>query len=96
MKLEQNQSEEEYSFYTEDSYELLERNPDITMQSYKRPHYIPELNLLNLPDYISSSDEEEEDEGEDHQSDIEAADTKLKQSGVENNNSKDAVNDDML
>ena len=31
------EEEEEFSFYTEDSYELLNKNPDIRMQSYQRP-----------------------------------------------------------
>ena len=31
------EEEEEFSFYTEDSYELLNKNPDIKMQSYQRP-----------------------------------------------------------
>ena len=53
------ESDDEFSFYSDDSYEYLQRNPDITMQRYSRPSNVPELNLLGLPDYESSSEEEE-------------------------------------
>lgn len=56
------ESDNEYSFYSEDSYEYLAKNPDISMQRYRRPKIVPALNLNNLPDYESSSDEEEEQE----------------------------------
>ena len=58
------EEEEEFSFYTEDSYELLNKNPDIRMQSYQRPKIVPALNLQGLPDYVSSSEEEEYEEGD--------------------------------
>ena len=56
------ESDDEYSFYSEDSYEYLPRNPDITMLRYCRPSYVPALNLGELPDYESTSDEEEAEE----------------------------------
>ena len=55
-----------YSFYTEDSYELLQANPDISMQRFRRPDHVPKLCLDDLPDYVSSSDEDL-GEGEDPQ-----------------------------
>lgn len=58
------EEEEEYSFYTEDSYELLKKNPDIRMQSHQRPKIVPALNLQGLPEYVSSSEEEEYEEGD--------------------------------
>ena len=34
------------------------------MSKYRRPKNIPRLNLENLPDYVSSSEEEADDEAE--------------------------------
>jgi hypothetical protein len=44
-----------YSFHSEDSYDLLVVGPNITR---KRPSIVPPLNLYGLPEYESSSDEE--------------------------------------
>ena len=47
-----------FSFYSDDSYEPLDIGPDPAAIK-KRPKFVPSLNLHNLPDYESSSDEEE-------------------------------------
>jgi len=46
-----------YSFRTEDSFELLCTGPNITK---KRPSIVPPLNLYGLPEYESSSDEDDQ------------------------------------
>jgi len=48
-----------FSFYTDDSYELIINGPDPAVTK-KRPKFVPSLNLNNLPEYESSSDEEGE------------------------------------
>lgn len=49
--------EEQPSFHSEDSYDLLVIGPALTG---KRPSFVPPLNLSGLPGYESSSDEEDE------------------------------------
>ncbi len=56
-------SDNEYSFYSEDSYELIE--PKLNLQSASTRldnirSIIPPLDLSALPDYVSSEDEEDE------------------------------------
>lgn len=53
-----NQSSILFSFYSDDSYELIDDGPD-PAKIKKRPNFIPSLNLNNLPEYESSSDEED-------------------------------------
>lgn len=50
------------SFFTEDSYEELQINPDILMRKQKRPFYVPKLSLQELPDYVTTSEGEDGDE----------------------------------
>ena len=45
------------SFYSDDSYEPINDGPDLAKLK-QRPHIVPPLDLLNMPDYESSSDEE--------------------------------------
>jgi hypothetical protein len=52
-----NQSSMIFSFYSDDSYEPISNAPDPLKN---RPKAIPTLNLLNIPSYESSSDEEED------------------------------------
>jgi hypothetical protein len=54
-----NQSSLMFSFYSDDSYEPLDIGPDpcITV-------IVPALNLNNMPEYESSSDEEDQQEQE--------------------------------
>ena len=47
--------EDNYSFHSDDSYQILVTGPNITK---KRPSCVPPLNLYGLPEYVSSSDEE--------------------------------------
>lgn len=47
-----------FSFYSDDSYEPIDCGPD-PAKIKKRPNLIPSLNLNNLPEYESSSDEED-------------------------------------
>ncbi len=60
-----------FSFYSDDSYEPLPCGPDACV-TRKKPLIVPSLNLDNLPEYETSSDEEEDggdgagDGGEDH------------------------------
>jgi hypothetical protein len=57
-----------FSFYSDDSYEPLPCGPDACV-TRKKPPIVPSLNLDNLPEYETSSDEEEdggEGAGEDH------------------------------
>jgi hypothetical protein len=54
-----NQSSLMFSFYSDDSYEPLNDGPD-PCRLKNRPAGVPPLNLLNLPDYDSSSEEEGE------------------------------------
>jgi len=42
----------------------MPRNPDISMLPYRRPDRVPALKLEDLPDYVSTSDEEAEEEEE--------------------------------
>ena len=56
------ESEDAYSFYSDDSYEYLPRNPNILMLPYQRPRIVPALQLEGLPDYVSTSEEEEDEE----------------------------------
>ena len=51
-----NDSKNYYSFRTDDSFDLLCTGPNITK---KRPANVPPLNLYGLPEYESSSDEED-------------------------------------
>jgi len=53
-----NQSSLMFSFYSDDSYEPIDCGPD-PAKIKKRPNLIPSLNLNHLPDYESSSDEED-------------------------------------
>ena len=50
-----------FSFYTDDSYELITNGPDPATQK-KRPQMVPSLNLNSLPEYESSSEEEDMNE----------------------------------
>lgn len=49
-----------FSFYSDDSYEPIDDGPDLAKVK-KKPSFIPSLNLNNLPEYESSSDEEDQD-----------------------------------
>ena len=46
----------EFSFQTDASYELLVQGPALRR---KRPDNVPELTLEGLPEYVTSSEEEE-------------------------------------
>ncbi len=56
-------SENEYSFYSEDSYELIEPKLNLSTTN-SRLHQIksivPPIDLSQLPDYVSSEEEEED------------------------------------
>jgi hypothetical protein len=54
-----NQSSLMFSFYSDDSYEPLDIGPD-PCQLKKKPQIVPALDLANMPEYESSSDEEEQ------------------------------------
>ena len=41
-----NNSDEQFSFYTEDSYENIGINPDISMAKYHRPDMVPPLDFV--------------------------------------------------
>lgn len=58
-----NQSSMMFSFYSDDSYEPLDCGPD-ACQLRKKPPMVPPLDLNNLPEYETSSDEEEGGAGE--------------------------------
>jgi hypothetical protein len=61
-----NQSSLMFSFYSDDSFEPINCGPDMCTLR-KKPMIVPPLNLDALPEYETSSDEEEgaaEDEGE--------------------------------
>lgn len=45
-----------FSFRSDDSYERLTTGPILVK---KRPNFVPKLNLVGLPEYESSSDEED-------------------------------------
>lgn len=56
-------SDNEYSFYSEDSYELIE--PKLSLQTTGArlkdiKSIVPPLDLSQLPDYVSSEEEEED------------------------------------
>ena len=58
-----NQSSLMFSFYSDDSFEPINCGPDqCTLR--KKPPIVPPLNLDNLPEYESSSEEEGEEEEE--------------------------------
>ena len=46
-----------FSFYSDDSYEPINCGPDFC-QIRKKPVIVPALNLANLPEYETSSDED--------------------------------------
>lgn len=48
-----------FSFYSDDSYEPLPCGPDMATIK-KKPPIVPPLDLANLPEYETSSDEEED------------------------------------
>lgn len=48
-----------FSFYSDDSYEPIQVNPALATRDEVKPRNIPALNLNSLPDYESSSDEED-------------------------------------
>ncbi len=48
-----------FSFYSDDSYEPIDVGPDLATLK-KKPFIVPGLDLNNLPEYESSSDEEDE------------------------------------
>ncbi len=54
---EKKDSKNHYSFHSDDSYDLLCTGPNIIK---KRPSNVPPLNLYGLPEYESSSDEEDQ------------------------------------
>lgn len=62
-----NQSSLMFSFYSDDSFEPINAGPDMCTLR-KKPLIVPPLDLENLPEYETSSDEEEvaaaDDEGE--------------------------------
>ena len=53
-----NQSSLMFSFYSDDSYEPLDIGPD-PAKTKNKPKFVPALNLDNMPEYESSSDEED-------------------------------------
>lgn len=56
-----NQSSLMFSFYSDDSFEPINCGPDqCTLR--KKPPFVPPLNLDNLPEYETSSEEEEAEE----------------------------------
>ena len=55
------ESENEYSFYSEDSYEYIEPQKDLATserQKAKVRQLVPPLDLESLPQYVSSDEEE--------------------------------------
>ena len=49
-----------FSFYSDDSYEPIQINPIFAKKNKaNKPKIIPSLNLNNLPEYESSSEEED-------------------------------------
>ena len=50
-----------FSFYSDDSYEDLEIGPD-PAKTKKKPMFVPALNLNNMPEYESSSDEDDQEQ----------------------------------
>lgn len=46
------------SFYSDDSFELLNDGPDLALLK-PRPQIVPPLNLNNMPSYESEEDEDE-------------------------------------
>ena len=61
-----NQSSLMFSFYSDDSYEPINCGPDFC-QIRKKPVIVPALNLANLPEYETSS---EEDAGENEEEEL--------------------------
>lgn len=55
------EEDDQYSFYSDDSYSLIIHDPD-PAKTRKRPSIIPPLNFENLPSYETTSEEEDEDE----------------------------------
>lgn len=55
------ESDNEYSFYSEDSYEYIEARADLSMsEAHKQKivKLVPPLDLNSLPQYVSSDEEE--------------------------------------
>ena len=53
-----------FSFYSDDSFDPLDCGPDMCTIK-KKPFIVPSLNLHNLPEYETSSEEGEEEGEED-------------------------------
>ena len=62
------------SFFTEDSYEDLHINPDIQKKNQERPFCVPKLSLQELPDYVTTSEGEGDDENDQQEKSIEEFD----------------------
>jgi hypothetical protein len=56
-----------FSFYSDDSYEPLPCGPDLAKLK-RMPPNVPPLNLDNLPEYETSSEEEGEEQEEEQKS----------------------------
>jgi hypothetical protein len=61
---------EQYSFYSDDSYSLIVKEPD-PAKIRKRPGTIPPLDFENLPSYETTSEEDEEQQEEPVQKNVE-------------------------
>ena len=55
--------DDQYSFYSEDSYSLIVHGPD-PAKVRKRPQLIPPLDFTNLPSYETTSEEDEDAQSE--------------------------------
>jgi len=50
-----------FSFYSDDSFEPIQvQDPQLEDRQVLKPKTVPQLNLVGLPDYESSSEEEDE------------------------------------
>ncbi len=51
-----------FSFYSDDSFEYIEPKILPTRSDKNRPRAVPALNLESIPDYQTSSDDEDEND----------------------------------
>ena len=85
-----------FSFYTDDSYEPIINGPD-PANVKKKPQIVPSLNLNNLPEYESSSEEGdgEQDKAEEGRV-MNAQDYEQSMKYIENFYNKCAKDDDFV
>lgn len=86
------QAANEFSFRTDASYELLVDGPAMRR---KRPENVPELSFTGLPEYVTTSEEEEGETEDDEIQKQSIADKPKNQAQVDHNGGYDDIQESM-